>query len=81
MLHLLNYGRLFVLDTYVHNGIWMGVRYYIFTPDAKRYVNKSWHVWHFGVENCTDKSSLGRYVFGSEISYNKAPPRLPGLGC
>ncbi len=25
------------------------------------------------------KSSLGRYVFGSEISYNKAPPRLPGL--
>jgi hypothetical protein len=27
------------------------------------------------------KSSLGRYVFGSEISYNKAPPRLPGLGC
>ncbi len=24
-------------------------------------------------------SSLGRYVFGSEISYNKAPPRLPGL--
>ncbi len=29
----------------------------------------------------TDPSSLGRYVFGSEISYNKAPPRLPGLGC
>ncbi len=28
-----------------------------------------------------DRSSLGRYVFGSEISYNKAPPRLPGLGC
>ncbi len=27
------------------------------------------------------KSSLGRYVFGSEISYNKPPPRLPGLGC
>ncbi len=27
------------------------------------------------------RSSLGRYVFGSEISYNKAPPRLPGLGC
>ena len=26
-----------------------------------------------------DPSSLGRYVFGSEISYNKAPPRLPGL--
>jgi hypothetical protein len=26
-------------------------------------------------------SSLGRYVFGSEISYNKLPPRLPGLGC
>ncbi len=24
-------------------------------------------------------SSLGRYVFGSEISYNKPPPRLPGL--
>jgi hypothetical protein len=29
----------------------------------------------------TDNSSLGRYVFGSEISYTKAPPRLPGLGC
>ncbi len=29
----------------------------------------------------TGGSSLGRYVFGSEISYNKAPPRLPGLGC
>ncbi len=29
----------------------------------------------------TQLSSLGRYVFGSEISYNKAPPRLPGLGC
>ncbi len=28
-----------------------------------------------------DDSSLGRYVFGSEISYNKPPPRLPGLGC
>ncbi len=27
------------------------------------------------------RSSLGRYVFGSEISYNKAPPRLPGLAC
>ncbi len=27
------------------------------------------------------RSSLGRYVFGSEISYNKPPPRLPGLGC
>jgi hypothetical protein len=26
-------------------------------------------------------SSLGRYVFGSEISYNKPPPRLPGLAC
>ncbi len=24
-------------------------------------------------------SSLGRYVFGSEISYNKPPPRLPEL--
>jgi hypothetical protein len=24
-------------------------------------------------------SSLGRYVFGSEISYNKPPPPLPGL--
>jgi hypothetical protein len=32
--------------------------------------------------NCREGvSSLGRYVFGSEISYNKAPPRLPGLGC
>ncbi len=30
---------------------------------------------------CCIYSSLGRYVFGSEISYNKAPPRLPGLGC
>ncbi len=29
----------------------------------------------------TPGSSLGRYVFGSEISYNKPPPRLPGLGC
>jgi hypothetical protein len=29
----------------------------------------------------TNGSSLGRYVFGSEISYNKPPPRLPGLGC
>jgi hypothetical protein len=28
-----------------------------------------------------NQSSLGRYVFGSEISYNKPPPRLPGLGC
>ncbi len=28
-----------------------------------------------------DVSSLGRYVFGSEISYNKPPPRLPGLAC
>ncbi len=32
-------------------------------------------------ENKAIMSSLGRYVFGSEISYNKAPPRLPGLGC
>jgi hypothetical protein len=30
---------------------------------------------------CEFVSSLGRYVFGSEISYNKPPPRLPGLGC
>ncbi len=30
---------------------------------------------------CIMPSSLGRYVFGSEISYNKPPPRLPGLGC
>ena len=34
-----------------------------------------------GSTNLTHSSSLGRYVFGSEISYNKAPPRLPGLGC
>jgi hypothetical protein len=37
-----------------------------------------------GIPSCTHcayTSSLGRYVFGSEISYNKAPPRLPGLGC
>jgi hypothetical protein len=32
-------------------------------------------------QSTTLHSSLGRYVFGSEISYNKAPPRLPGLGC
>jgi hypothetical protein len=25
-----------------------------------------------------DKSSLGRYVFGSEISYNKPPPACLG---
>ncbi len=31
--------------------------------------------------NVITKSSLGRYVFGSEISYNKAPPPLPGLAC
>jgi hypothetical protein len=41
-------------------------------------------LFHFG-ETVTrlfmDSSSLGRYVFGSEILYNKAPPRLPGLGC
>jgi hypothetical protein len=38
-------------------------------------------VW-FGDQLIPNKvSSLGRYVFGSEISYNKAPPRLPGLGC
>jgi hypothetical protein len=34
-----------------------------------------------GSDFLTSYSSLGRYVFGSEISYNKAPPRLPGLGC
>ncbi len=33
------------------------------------------------LEKLSGFSSLGRYVFGSEISYNKAPPRLPGLGC
>ncbi len=33
------------------------------------------------LQHDSDDSSLGRYVFGSEISYNKAPPRLPGLGC
>jgi hypothetical protein len=33
------------------------------------------------MHNESNPSSLGRYVFGSEISYNKAPPRLPGLGC
>jgi hypothetical protein len=33
------------------------------------------------IKNNMSLSSLGRYVFGSEISYNKAPPRLPGLGC
>ncbi len=34
-----------------------------------------------GTDSLKSISSLGRYVFGSEISYNKAPPRLPGLGC
>ncbi len=34
-----------------------------------------------GVKASYEVSSLGRYVFGSEISYNKAPPRLPGLAC
>jgi hypothetical protein len=34
----------------------------------------------FGIFLYND-SSLGRYVFGSEISYNKPPPRLPGLAC
>ncbi len=40
-------------------------------------------VAHYAAEwkKCRNISSLGRYVFGSEISYNKAPPRLPGLGC
>ncbi len=33
------------------------------------------------VPSATESSSLGRYVFGSEISYNKPPPRLPGLAC
>jgi hypothetical protein len=37
-------------------------------------------IWRVG-EGSPGVSSLGRYVFGSEISYNKAPPRLPGLGC
>jgi hypothetical protein len=36
---------------------------------------------NYALENNVSISSLGRYVFGSEISYNKAPPRLPGLGC
>ncbi len=46
-----------------------------------------WVIYHFGKFKKNDPnlvnttSSLGRYVFGSEISYNKAPPRLPGLGC
>ncbi len=35
----------------------------------------------FGCFKGGQVSSLGRYVFGSEISYNKAPPRLPGLAC
>ncbi len=35
----------------------------------------------FPMQGWSHVSSLGRYVFGSEISYNKAPPRLPGLGC
>jgi hypothetical protein len=39
------------------------------------------HYFNFFVPISQHVSSLGRYVFGSEISYNKAPPRLPGLGC
>jgi hypothetical protein len=38
-------------------------------------------VGDWAASSCSQGSSLGRYVFGSEISYNKAPPRLPGLGC
>jgi hypothetical protein len=38
-----------------------------------------WATLHLFELSCTNYSSLGRYVFGSEISYNKAPPRLPGL--
>ncbi len=38
-------------------------------------------VQYVSVLSSTVFSSLGRYVFGSEISYNKPPPRLPGLGC
>jgi len=37
-------------------------------------------IWLDCVLLCT-LSSLGRYVFGSEISFNQAPPRLPGLAC
>jgi hypothetical protein len=36
-------------------------------------------LWYWSAK--IDDSSLGRYVFGSEISYNKAPLRLPGLAC
>ncbi len=39
------------------------------------------HIHYTGACTRTCESSLGRYVFGSEISYNKPPPRLPGLGC
>ncbi len=42
---------------------------------------KGYNEFDFFLENEEHRSSLGRYVFGSEISYNKAPPRLPGLGC
>jgi hypothetical protein len=38
MIHLLNCWEANCIG-YVHNGIWMGVRYYIFTPDDKGYVN------------------------------------------
>jgi hypothetical protein len=38
MIHLLNCWEAIFIG-YVYNGIWMGVRYYIFTPDAKGYVN------------------------------------------
>ncbi len=49
------------------------------TPHPKR--NKSWCCRRGNSAEQHPDSSLGRYVFGSEISYNKAPPRLPGLGC
>jgi hypothetical protein len=47
------------------------------TPAIHSYV----YIPLFSSTVTSHSSSLGRYVFGSEISYNKPPPRLPGLGC
>ncbi len=53
------------------------------TVPLRRDTLRLWRVqsWVWSTPSDTPDSSLGRYVFGSEISYNKAPPRLPGLGC
>ncbi len=53
------------------------------TDPLSAYLFQGPNILNLSFENLfsTCASSLGRYVFGSEISYNKAPPRLPGLGC